>query len=64
MPLLAALDLLAPLAQPGRGQPWQLSAPQTLRSERRDAHRRTRRARQPRRAVTLAQSQLFGNLDG
>ena len=64
MPLLAALDLLAPLAQPGRGQAWQLSAPQTLRSERRDAHRRTRRARQPRRAVTLAQSQLFGNLDG
>jgi hypothetical protein len=64
MPLLAALDLLAPLAQPGRGQAWQLSAPQTLRSERRDAHRRTKRAKQRRRTVTLAQSQLFGNLDG
>jgi hypothetical protein len=63
MSLLAALDHLAPLAQPGRGQPWQLSAPQTLRSERRDAHRRTRRARQPRRTAALAQSQLFGNLD-
>lgn len=59
MPLLAALDLLAPLAQPGRGQPWQLGAPQALRSERRDAHRRTKRARQRRRTVALAQSQLF-----
>jgi len=61
---LASLDQLAPLGQAGRSQPWQLSAPQALRSERRDAHRRTRRAKQRRRIVTLAQSQLFGNLDG
>jgi impB/mucB/samB family len=61
---LASLDPLASLGQVGRGQPWQLSAPQALRSERRDAHRRTRRAKQRRRIVTLAQSQLFGNLDG
>ena len=64
MPLLTSLDHLAPLAQPGRGQPWQLSVPQTLRSERRDAHRRTRRARPRRSSVMLAQSQLFANLDG
>jgi hypothetical protein len=64
MPLLTSLDHLAPLAQASRAQPWQLSAPQTLRSERRDAHRRTRRAKQRRRTVTLAQSPLFGNLDG
>jgi hypothetical protein len=44
--------------------PWQLSAPSTLRAERRDAHRRTRRARQRRRTVTLAQPPLFGQLDG
>lgn len=44
--------------------PWQLSAPETLRAERRDAHRRTRRARQQRRrTVVLAQPQLFGQLD-
>jgi hypothetical protein len=61
---LAPLGHLAPLAQAGRSQPWQLSAPQTLRSERRDAHRRTRRAKQRRRTVALVQSQLFGNLDG
>ena len=50
----------APVA-PGRAQPWQLIAPDTLRSERRDAHRRTRRAKH-RRSVELVQSQLFGNL--
>jgi hypothetical protein len=54
-----------PLADLGElvslGHPWQLSAQQVLRSERRDAHRRTRRARQRRRTVALAQSQLFGN---
>jgi impB/mucB/samB family len=44
--------------------PWQLSAPPTLRAERRDAHRRTRRASKRRRTVALAQSQLFGQLDG
>jgi impB/mucB/samB family len=44
--------------------PWQLSAPTTLRAERRDAHRRTRRAKQRRRTVTLAQPPLFGQLDG
>ncbi len=44
--------------------PWQLSAPPTLRAERRDAHRRTRRAKQRRRTVTLAQPLLFGQLDG
>jgi hypothetical protein len=43
---------------------WQLSAPATPSAERRDAHRRTRRARQRRRTVTLAQSLLFGQLDG
>jgi len=63
MPALA-LGHLAPLARPGRGLPWQLSAPETLRSERRDAHRRTRRAKPRRRAVTPAQSVLFGALDG
>jgi hypothetical protein len=61
---LASLDRLASLGQAARGQSWQLSAPQTLRAERRDAHRRTRRAKQRRRPVMLAQSQLFGNLDG
>ncbi|HEY0481310.1 MAG TPA: hypothetical protein VGD37_27530 [Kofleriaceae bacterium] len=55
---------LAQLAAPDRSLPWQLSAPETLRAERRDAHRRTRRARQRRRTVPLAQSQLFGQLDG
>lgn len=60
---LAPLGHLAPLAT-GRRQPWQLSAPAPLGSERRDAHRRTRRAKQRRRTVTLSQSQLFGNLDG
>jgi hypothetical protein len=60
---LAPLGHLAPLAPAGRSQPWQLRAPHTLRAERRDAHRRTRRARQ-RRTVALAQSQLFANLDG
>jgi hypothetical protein len=44
--------------------PWQLSAPPTLRAERRDAHRRTRRASKRRRTVAQAQSQLFGQLDG
>lgn len=44
--------------------PWQLSAPSTLRTERRDAHRRTRRAKQRRRTVALAQPLLFGQLDG
>lgn len=63
---LAALGPLQPgaLGSAGRGQPWQLSAPQALRSERRDAHRRTRRAKPRRRPVTLAQSQLFAHLDG
>lgn len=50
-------------ADPDGSLPWQLSAPPTLRAERRDAHRRTRRARR-RRTVVLAQSQLFGLLDG
>jgi impB/mucB/samB family protein len=59
----AQLGDLAALGQPSHGLPWQLSAPQALRSERRDAHRRTRRAKQQRRrTVTIAQSQLFGNL--
>jgi hypothetical protein len=60
---LTPLGHLAPLA-PARGQAWQLSAPEALRFERRDAHRRTRRARHHRRTVALSQSQLFGNLDG
>jgi impB/mucB/samB family protein len=46
-----------------RSLPWQLSAPPTLRAERRDAHRRTRRASKRRRPVAEAQSQLFGQLD-
>ena len=58
-----ALDALA-----GPGSlPWQLSAPSTLRAERRDAHRRTRRAKQRRRTdrtVVRAQPLLFGQLDG
>jgi impB/mucB/samB family len=45
------------------GHPWQRSAQQALRSERRDAHRRTRRARPRRRPVVVAQSLLFGNGD-
>lgn len=45
------------------GLSWQLIDPQGQRIERRDVHRRTRRARPRRRAVVLAQSQLFGNLD-
>ena len=61
---LADLGQLVSLTHPGGGQPWQLSAPQALRSERRDAHRRTRRARQRRRSVTLVQPQLFGNRQG
>jgi hypothetical protein len=52
-----------PAAQPARAKPWQLIAPQTLRAERRDVHRRTRRAKPRRRPVVLAQSQLFGNGD-
>ena len=46
-----------------RSLPWQLSAPPTLRGERRDAHRRTRRARR-RRMVTVGQSLLFGQREG
>jgi hypothetical protein len=61
---LAALGPLASLRPAGRSQPWQLSAPETSRSERRDAHRRTRRAKPRRRPVTFAQSQLFAHLDG
>ena len=53
----------SPAAQPARVQPWQLIAPQTLRAERRDVHRRTRRAKPRRRPAVLAQSQLFGNGD-
>jgi hypothetical protein len=53
----------SPAAQPARAQPWQLIAPQTLRAERRDVHRRTRRAKPRRRPAVLAQSQLFGNGD-
>ena len=47
----------------GRSLPWQLSAAPTLRAERRDAHRRTRRARR-RRIATPAQPLLFGHADG
>jgi nucleotidyltransferase/DNA polymerase involved in DNA repair len=47
----------------GRSLPWQLSAAPTLRAERRDAHRRTRRARR-RRIATPAQPLLFGQADG
>ncbi len=57
------LDDLAGMGQPSNVLSWQLSAPQALRSERRDAHRRTRRAKQQRRRpVTIVQSQLFGHL--
>src|SRR5581483_8748026 len=58
MPLLAPMGHLAPLALPGASQPWQLSAAE-LRSERRDAHRRTRRAK-ARRRIALVQPPLFG----
>lgn len=62
----AASSAQVPLADLGElvslGHPWPLSAQQALRSERRDAHRRTRRARSRRRAVAPAQSQLFGHL--
>jgi len=51
-------------AQPSRVQPWQLIAPQTLRAERRDIHRRTRRAKPRRRPEAVGQSQLFGNGNG
>jgi len=47
-----------------RSQLWQLVAPDTLRAERRDAHRRTRRAKQRRRDAERVQSQLFAYLDG
>jgi hypothetical protein len=60
-----AASAQVPLADLGElvslGHPWPPSAQQALRSERRDAHRRTRRARSRRRAVAPAQSQLFGN---
>jgi hypothetical protein len=46
-----------------RSVPWRLSAAPTLRAERRDAHRRTRRARR-RRIATPAQPLLFGQADG
>jgi protein ImuB len=59
MPALA----LGPLALPLRGLAWELDVPAGLRAERRDAHRRTRRAKPRRRALTPAQSQLFGNVD-
>ena len=52
------------LVDPEHSLPWQLSAPSTVRAERRDAHRRTRRARQRRRTAMVAQSQLFGQGDG
>ena len=59
-----ALAPASPLGAADRSQPWQLVAPDTLRSERRDAHRRTRRAKQRRRGGELVQSQLFAHLDG
>ncbi|HEX4418505.1 MAG TPA: hypothetical protein VH165_11425 [Kofleriaceae bacterium] len=62
MPLLEPMGHLAPLALPGRSQPWQISAPELIRSERRDAHRRTRRAK--RRRPAIPQSQLFGKREG
>jgi hypothetical protein len=62
MPLLAPMGHLAPLALPGASQPWQLSAAE-LRSERRDAHRRTRRAK-ARRRIALVQPPLFGKGEG
>ena len=61
IPLPSQADLTAGADE--RSLPWQLSTPPTLRAERRDTHRRTRRARR-RRTVTLAQSQLFGQVDG
>jgi hypothetical protein len=61
---LEPLGQLVSLGQAGRGQPWQLSASETSRFERRDAHRRTRRAKPRRRPVMLAQSQLFSQLEG
>jgi nucleotidyltransferase/DNA polymerase involved in DNA repair len=57
----AELGQLVFLGHPGQAAPWPVTGPQALRSERRDAHRRTRRAKPRRRPVTVAQSQLFGN---
>ncbi|HEY0991750.1 MAG TPA: hypothetical protein VGD80_32075, partial [Kofleriaceae bacterium] len=60
------LGQLVFLGHPGHAPPWQVTGPQALRSERagvaarRDAHRRTRRAK-PRRRPAVVQSQLFGN---
>jgi nucleotidyltransferase/DNA polymerase involved in DNA repair len=61
MPLIAPLGHLAPLALPGASQPWQLSASE-LRSERRDAHRRTRRAKS--RRGPAIQPPLFNKGEG
>jgi hypothetical protein len=57
----AELGQLVFLGHPGQAAPWPVTGPQALRSERRDAHRRTRRAKPRRRPVAVAQSQLFGN---
>jgi hypothetical protein len=57
----AELGQLVFLGHPGQAAPWPVTGPQALRSERRDAHRRTRRAKPRRRPATVAQSQLFGN---
>jgi len=64
--LQAPLGEVVPPApgQPGHAAPWQLRATQALRAgEGREAHRRTRRARPPGREASLAQPQLFANLD-
>ena len=57
---LGQLVFLGHPGQAGHAPTWQVTGPQALRSERRDAHRRTRRAK-PRRRPAVVQSQLFGN---
>lgn len=64
MPLLGADGVLSPLALPGVSQPWQVSATQSMRSERQDLMRRTRRARpRPRTGEAAEPTPLFGKLD-
>jgi hypothetical protein len=46
----------------GHGQPWLPSMPAVRRAEDRASHRRTRRAKRGR-TLTVAQPQLFGNVD-
>jgi len=61
---VVARALAGGVAEHGRSMPWQLDAPPVLRAERRDAHRRTRRAKLRRRTAIVTQPQLFGRIEG